>query len=222
MTEAADIKINPTVAGLLRPLQAHEVEGLEADLLRDGCIDPLILWNDVLIDGHHRHAICQKHNIPFKIKQMEFASLGDACLWAWGHQDHRRNTNPFDRAERLLRCEELVSAIKAKAKQNVKLGGATGGKSKAKGSQKSVKPSEKVDTQKELAAMAGISHDTLAKVKFLRDNAAEGTKTRLRAGEVSINAAVKEVRRQQKRAGVTTGTASVPTGKVESRSGAVG
>jgi len=211
LTEATDIKINPTVAGLLRPLQAHEVAGLEADLLRDGCIDPLILWNDVLIDGHHRHAICQKHNIPFKIKQMEFASLGDACLWAWNHQDHRRNMNAFDRAERLLACKELVAAIEAKAKER---------KAQAPGRSRGAKKASLVPdlaqekkTRDELAARAGVSHGTLAKVKFLRDNADEAIKTKLRADAVSIDAAVKEVRRKQKRAGVTTETAATPTGK---------
>jgi N6-adenosine-specific RNA methylase IME4 len=203
MTDDTKIKIDPTLAGLLPPLRAHALEGLEADLLRDGCIDSLIVWNGVLVDGHHRYSICQKHGIPFSIKQMKFDSLGDACLGAWNHQDRRRNTNSFDRIERLLQCKTLVSAIKAKAKERMLAG------KKSDPAQNSAEG----ETRQELAAATNVSHDTIAKVEFLRAHADDRTKEQLRAGEISINAAVKDIRRQQKRAGVTTGTAPVPTSK---------
>ena len=57
-----------------------------------------------------------------------------------------------------LRLEDV---IKAKGKLNQKESGENFGK----GSQKSAKPIEKIDTRQELATIAGVSHDTIAKVK---------------------------------------------------------
>jgi len=207
MTETNDIRIDPTLSTLLRPLQPHEVEGLEADILRDGCMDPIVVWNGVLVDGHHRYAICQKHNIPFRVKQMKFASPGDACLWAWGRQDHRRNTNPFDRGERLLQCEALVSAIKAKAKQRMQQ--APG---QPQGAKKSPVPNlaQEKKSRDELARAASVSHGTLDKIQTLIEYADAQTKQRLRAGETSIHAAYKAVQKGKQQAAKAQAKAALP------------
>lgn len=187
---AETIRINPTLAGLLRPLGADELAGLEADLLRDGCIDPIIVWDGVLVDGHHRYRICQKHGIPFHTREMDFGSLGDACLWAWNHQNHRRNSSPYDRIERLLACKKLVASIKAKARENQQAaGGAV--------PQKSAEP---VETRQELARLADVSHDTLAKAKFITTHADEQAKDRLRRGKTTIHAEYKRAKTAEKAA----------------------
>jgi hypothetical protein len=36
--------------------------------LLGGCRDALVLWGDVLVDGHNRYGICTKHGIAFKIQ----------------------------------------------------------------------------------------------------------------------------------------------------------
>ena len=40
---------------------------LEANLLADGCRDPLVVWEEggLLLDGHNRYAMCQEHALPF-------------------------------------------------------------------------------------------------------------------------------------------------------------
>ena len=59
---------------LIPPLTAEERKGLEESILKEGCRDSLILWNNTLIDGHNRYEICTKHNIPFKTIQKDFKS----------------------------------------------------------------------------------------------------------------------------------------------------
>ena len=74
----------------------------------------------------------------------------------------------------------MENVFSEKAKQNQKAsGGAV--------PQKSVKPP--IDTQKELANVAKVSHDTIAKVKVIQQKATEEVKEKLSSGNLSINEA---------------------------------
>ena len=74
----------------------------------------------------------------------------------------------------------MENVFSEKAKQNQKAsGGAV--------PQKSVKPP--IDTQKELANVAKVSHDTIAKVKVIQAKATEEVKEKLSSGNLSINEA---------------------------------
>ena len=50
---------------LIRPLRRQEYLQLEANILADGCRDPLIVWDGIILDGHNRYQICHRHRIPF-------------------------------------------------------------------------------------------------------------------------------------------------------------
>jgi N6-adenosine-specific RNA methylase IME4 len=63
----------------------------------------------------------------------------------------------------------------------------------------SVRNLTNVDTKKELATLAGVSHDTIAKVKVIEQKADEETKEKLSSGEVSINQAYKEIKQAEKK-----------------------
>jgi hypothetical protein len=60
------IKINETLRAYIEPLTESEYQALERSILTEGCRDALVLWQDVLVDGHNRYQICQEHGIPFK------------------------------------------------------------------------------------------------------------------------------------------------------------
>ena len=47
---------------------------LEENILQNGCRDSLVLWGDILVDGHNRYEICTKHNIPFSTIEKQFDS----------------------------------------------------------------------------------------------------------------------------------------------------
>ena len=76
---------------LIRPLSKKEFKQLEANLLADGCIDPIIVWGNIIVDGHHRYAICRKHHIQFETKEKDFDSREEAIVWICAHQLGRRN-----------------------------------------------------------------------------------------------------------------------------------
>jgi DNA-binding XRE family transcriptional regulator len=95
-----------------------------------------------------------------------------AVEWVIRNQFARRNLSPVQRAELALRLEEHVAA---RAKANEKAGGGSG----PSGRQKSDNP---VDTKKELAQIAGVSHDTIHKTKVVLAKADDETKAKLRRG----------------------------------------
>lgn len=81
------------------PLGEEELFLLEKSIIKDGCREPLIVWEKtddqlVLVDGHNRFKICQKNNILFKVKKIKFASMEEAKLWMIDNQIGRRNLTP--------------------------------------------------------------------------------------------------------------------------------
>ena len=91
---------------------------------------------------------------------MEFADRDEAKLWIIRNQLGRRNLNSFSRSELAIQGKELI-AKKAKEQQIRK-----------SVSQKSVEQ-KPIDTQKELAKIAGVSHDTIHKVEAIKKSGDE-------------------------------------------------
>lgn len=52
------------------PISRSEYAELEKSIMSEGCRDPIIIWNGVIVDGHHRYVICRHHDIQFNIKTM--------------------------------------------------------------------------------------------------------------------------------------------------------
>ena len=88
------IQIDPEFKALIPPLSTEELEQLEANIIKDGCRDPLVLWGEILIDGHNRHEICTRNSIPFKTVEKDFANRDDAMDWMDANQLGRRNIQP--------------------------------------------------------------------------------------------------------------------------------
>ena len=177
--------IDEEFKNLLPPLTPEDFEKLEKNILKDGCRDALIVWKEekILIDGHHRHAICKKHNRKFRIEEKSFANRDEAIKWMIEHQKSRRNMNKFQWAEVILK---LKPTFAAKAKANQRAGGGAV-------RTKSDKP---VKTYKELAKLARMSPSTLQQVAFILKHADQNTIGKLRKGDAhySINGVSEELR----------------------------
>jgi len=201
--QKGEIRIDPEFSALIPPLTEDERLGLEQNILCDGCFNPLVVWAEhrVLLDGHNRKEICDQHGIDYTTRELSLPGRDDAKRWVIENQFGRRNLTPYQRAELALVLEPLVAG---KAKQKQSQGG------KAKVVQNSAQPPERRKTRAELANVAGVSHDSIAKAKFLRDNADERTKDRLRKGEVSLHAAYKYVSKQKRQDEKTQAKAAVP------------
>ena len=156
------ITINEDFAKLIPPLTEDEYAGLEASLLSEGCRDALILWGNVLIDGHNRYRICTEHNIPYETRQMEFENREEVLLWIMRNQLSRRNLNDFQRIELVHKCEEAVKA-QAKARQGTRSDISTSGQNF---------PEVKRATE-ELGKLAGVSRKTYEHATTVLDKAPE-------------------------------------------------
>ena len=87
------LTIDPEFRDKIPPLSADEFAKLEENIVTDGEVrEPLVVWNDTIIDGHHRWKIIQKHpDIPYHIKQMDFPDKWAAIVWMCRNQLGRRN-----------------------------------------------------------------------------------------------------------------------------------
>ena len=79
---------------LIPPLSHEEHSQLEANILAEGCRDALVVWNTLLLDGHNRFAICQKHSLPFAATSLELPDRQAALNWIINNQLGRRNLHP--------------------------------------------------------------------------------------------------------------------------------
>jgi len=88
---AVRLTIDPEFQRLIQPLEADERAQLEANLLAEGCRDPLVVWGVTLLDGHHRYAICTEHGIGFAEVQAPVKDRDGAKRWMLFNQLGRRN-----------------------------------------------------------------------------------------------------------------------------------
>lgn len=182
-------RADPQLGALVPPLSPGEHAELEASLVREGCRDPLAVWEGrgVLLDGNHRFEICERRGLPYTLVEINLPDDAAAREWVVRNQLARRNLTPYQRAELAL---ALKPRLAAEAKENQRRGGGSGPSGRQN-------PDNPRDVKHELAALAGVSHDTIAKVEALRERSDEQLRTKVRSGELSVHAAYEALKRQE-------------------------
>jgi ParB-like chromosome segregation protein Spo0J len=176
----------PEMEELLPSLSAEQFSALESDILENGCYAPVIVNEDmVIIDGHNRFRICEKHGLPFRMLVFSFADLLEAKQWALDTQKGRRNLEKWELGKIALK---LKPEIEARAKANMSAGG---GNQKSEGAKSGLatlpNPISAVDTRKELADAVGLGERTMGKVMQIDEHAPAAVKEALDSGDLSIN-----------------------------------
>lgn len=177
------LTIEPDFRDLIPPLSEEEYRLLEDSIVANGCESPLFIWDGTIVDGHNRYDICRKHGIPFAVVEKDFTGRDAALMWIIQTQLGRRNLTTYQKGELTLRFEPL---LRAQAKE--RLVTSTGG-NHPQPTQNSAEAGTAGETRRKLADIAGVSHDTIKKVKKIAASADDDTKRKLRRGEVSINRA---------------------------------
>ena len=87
------LTIDPEFASIIPPLREEEQKQLEENILADGVvINPLIVWNGVIVDGHNRYRILQQHpELQFTTYEKAFSDRYEAIAWICKNQLGRRN-----------------------------------------------------------------------------------------------------------------------------------
>lgn len=89
--ELIKLQIDPEFKALIPKLRKSELLQLESNLMTDGCREPIITWNGIIVDGHKRYELCHRHGIPFRIQEMEFDCREAVIAWICSNQLGRRN-----------------------------------------------------------------------------------------------------------------------------------
>lgn len=182
------IEIKEELKQLIPPLTNEEYKQLESNCLEEGIREKILLWKNYIIDGHNRYNIAKQWNLDFETESKSFKNEDEVKEWMILNQFGRRNLSNYQRSVLALQLEDV---FRAKAKEKERLRKTT--------SQKSDESLKEVSTKKELSKVAAVSHDTIAKVKKIQEKAPEEIKAKLRTGEVSINAAYKEIKKEEKK-----------------------
>jgi len=192
------IRIDQEFKSLIPPLTAEEYAGLEESIVQEGCRDALVLWGNVLIDGHNRYEICTAHNIPFQTVQKDFADRDAAMLWMIDLQRGRRNLSKVDS---ILLAQKKTAILAAKAHENMSAGGGDKRSEAYKTGFVNIDKPEKHEpfhVRKEIAKEAGVSTGTLAQFEQVQRKKPELIDD-IRKGAISINEAYKNIKREEKR-----------------------
>ena len=183
------IKIKEEFKNLIPALTKEEYKQLENNCIAEGIREKILIWNGFIIDGHNRYEISLKWDLEIQTETKHFKDEEAVKEWMILNQFGRRNLSNYQRSVLALQLEEVFSN---KAKENL----IKGGKVSQEGLQISAKA---IDTRKELSKVANVSHDTIAKVKKIQAQASEEVKAKLSTGEVSINSAYQEIKKEEKK-----------------------
>lgn len=187
-TTIQDIRIDKEFRSLIPAHSVEERNQLERNLIADGCRDPLVTWENTLLDGHTRLEICETHDIEYQTVGLEFNSRKEAMVWMRFNQLGRRNISPLAAIELARGLREHFEA-EAKERQGTRTDLAD-----------NIPPNsaESKDTRDALADAANMGHDTYAKGEYLLDHADDAAKERIRTKKSSVNAEYKILKRAEK------------------------
>jgi len=183
-----DIVVNEALKAYIEPLTPDEHEALERSLLAEGCRDALVLWGNVLVDGHNRYGICQKHGLPFQtVQNPRFQSMEDVQLWMIDQHLGRRSLSDFQRGVLALRKRDLVA--ERRARQAVPEPAAVAPDATPAPVPAPVAPADALATREALAKAARLSSHQVQLIEKIQKQAAPELVNAVKAGMVSLNAA---------------------------------
>lgn len=201
-----EYRIDPELNEVLPKLSDADYKALEQSLLTEGYKGaPIMVWGDVIVDGHNRYEICNKHNIPYEVKSVEFANKEEAIIWMVRQQLGRRSLTPL---QRIQIVEKYRPFYKKKAKENQSKAGKNYGIGNQKLSENSttaiaesensttpLTKEEKIDVREKLAKDADVSTNTYSKGVKILESGNEELINETISGQKSINKAFNELKK---------------------------
>jgi hypothetical protein len=176
-----NITVNEELLAYIDPLTPDEHEALERSILAEGCRDALVLWGEVLVDGHNRYGICTQHHLPFNtVQNTQFKSMDDVHLWMIDQHLGRRSVSDFQRGVLALRKKDILAArVKPVASD---------APTPAQEAPSSPAP-EPLISRDAIAKAARISSNTISQIEKIQKSATPELVAAVKSGTISINAA---------------------------------
>ncbi|KRD50204.1 plasmid replication/partition related protein [Acidovorax sp. Root275] len=184
-----NIVVNEELKAYIEPLTPDEHEALERSILAEGCRDALVLWGDVLVDGHNRYGICQKHSLPFQtVQNPRFQSMEDVHLWMIDQHLGRRSVSDFQRGVLALRKREIMADRKARAATSPEAEAATAAPDAPEATAALPAP-DPLNSREAIAKAARLSSSQVVMIEKIQKQAAPELVAAVKSGTISINAA---------------------------------
>lgn len=184
------LEIKKEFKELIPALTAEEFKQLEDNCLAEGIREKIITWNGFIIDGHNRYEIATRWNLDYETESKHFKNEEAVKEWMILNQFGRRNLTLYQRTVLALELEGLFKE-KAKDSKSEKV-------SHFRQTGEVLANLPKPDTRKELSKVANVGERTISMVKKIEEKAPDEIKAKLQTGEVSINQAYKEIKKEEK------------------------
>jgi len=145
----------------------------------------------VLVDGHNRYGICQKHGLPFQtVQNTRFQSMEDVHLWMIDQHLGRRSVSDFQRGVLALRKREIL------AERRVQALAATSSANEASREDSHPAPPKGavlgpnlLKSRADIAKVARLSNSQVVQIEKIQKQAAPELVAAVKSGVISINAA---------------------------------
>lgn len=122
-------------------MSAEEFQELKDDIEANGQRDPVVVLDEMVLDGWHRYRACNELLLP--IKQIVLSPDEDPVAFVLSHNLKRRHMTASQRAAAVVECSKWAPS----------------------GRPKNLAPGAKFATNKEMAATAGTSERTISDAK---------------------------------------------------------
>ncbi|MCH8180905.1 MAG: plasmid replication/partition related protein [Proteobacteria bacterium] len=206
-----NIVVSEELQAYIDPLTPDEHAALERSILAEGCRDALVLWGDLLVDGHNRHGICVKHGLPFQtVQHPHFKSVEDVHLWMIDQHLGRRSVSDFQRGVLALRKREILAQRRAVQALDTQGAASTAASDAPTASAPLATADARADasnadtgtgsgtgsasatplkTRADIARAARLSNSQVQLIEKIQNQAVPELVAAVKAGEISINAA---------------------------------
>lgn len=84
-----DLTMDNEFMRIKQPLSQTAYASLEENIFDNGCLSPILLWDNIIIDGYKRYEICRKWMFPYTTKEIKFQSRDDVITYICSEQLER-------------------------------------------------------------------------------------------------------------------------------------
>lgn len=118
-----ELIIDSEFKNLIPPMKPEEFQGLKESIVNNGydILYPIVIWNNIIIDGHNRYSICKEFNIEFFVSEKKFDDRFEVTNWIINNQLNRRSMTNEQRSYLIGKRyqEEKKEEFRSKSGNNV-------------------------------------------------------------------------------------------------------
>lgn len=181
-------------------LAESELNGLAADIKKNGQRDPILLFEGKILDGRNRYKACEIAGVEPTVEQFT-GTKSDALTFVWSTNFHRRHLTSSQAAMALAErkkidpkfVESVINPLQQEAKEAKADGQKSGGRGKKKNSVGKIPPSK---TRDKVAKLHGTNAKSVATCAKILDEHPELVAD-IKTGKKSITQATREIKKQE-------------------------